>query len=79
MEFWSDFGLISLENLVWFWSDFEDFGSDLQPDDAVLPQDRAVQGGQPEQAGGTHSSLLFYSYCVYYQVRIGLPCGGPYH
>ena len=29
--------------------------------------------------GGTHSSLLFYSYCVYYQVRIGLPCGGPYH
>ena len=28
---------------------------------------------------GTHSSLLFYSYCVYYQVRIGLPCGGPYH
>ena len=52
---------------------------EVQPDHAVLPQDRAVQGGQPEQAGGTHSSLLFYSYCVYYQVRIGLPCGGPYH
>ena len=27
----------------------------------------------------SNKSLLFYSYCVYYQVRIGLPCGGPYH
>ena len=38
---------------------------EVQPDHAVLPQDRAVQGGQPEQAGWySLLTIIFFLLCI---------------